>query len=51
MNKINQGEYIYLNMGFGYIYMFFRIKYSDRLTALDFGPQAGGHACLGAHVF
>ena len=26
-------------------------KYSDRLTILDFGPQACGPACLGAHVF
>ena len=28
-----------------------RIEYSDRLTVLDFGPQSGGPACLGAHVF
>ena len=27
------------------------VKYADRLTVLDFGPQAGGPACLGAHVF
>ena len=26
-------------------------KYSDRLMVLDFGPQAGGPACFGAHVF
>ena len=28
-----------------------RIKYADRLTVLDFGPQAGGRACLADHVF
>ena len=26
-------------------------KYSDMIMVLDFGPQAGGPACLGAHVF